>query len=130
MLIAIAGIHLQAAIYGHLASLQGRAIPQLMASGDVGYDTGTSVKFLATKYVGRSVLQAQLQTEDVNSALCSLRHVHDMGVLHGDVHEDNVVVNEAASDTTAASAICCEFTASNLPTEQPATQARYRWSGM
>ncbi len=125
MLIATAGIHLQAAIYGHLASLQGRAIPQLLASGDVGYDTGNSLKFLATKHVGRSVLQAQLQKEDVDTALCSLRHVHDMGVLHGDVHLDNVVLNEEASDTTAASAICCECPL-QLAIQEPSSRPRKR----
>ncbi len=71
-----------------------------MVAGDTGYNTGDTVKFIATQHAGRPVPEAQLQTQDIDSALCSLRRVHDAGVLHGDIHVGNVVVNEEVSDLT------------------------------
>ncbi len=121
VLIANVDVHLQTAMYGHLAALQGQAIPRLVAAGDVGYDASPTVKFIATEYAGRSV---QLEAEDIDRALCSLRQVHDMGVLHGDIHQGNVLVNEEASAMSAASAICYEFMKSSLPTEQPGHTSR------
>ena len=108
VLIAVADVHLQAAIYGHLAALQGQSIPKLVASGDTGYTMAPTFKFIATQHAGAPVCEAQLETQDIDSALCSLRQVHDAAVLHGDIHTGNVIVNEEASVATAASAICCE----------------------
>lgn len=108
VLIAIADVDLQAAIYGHLAALQGQAIPELVAAGDIGYTTGDMLKSIATQHAGKPVCNVQLHPQDIDSALCGLRQVHDAGVLHGDMQLGNVVVNEEASDMTAAPPICCE----------------------
>ncbi len=108
VLIATADAHLQVAIYAHLAALQGQAIPRMVAAGNIGYHPGSTVKFLATQHAGTPVDEVQLQEQDINSALCSLCRVHDMGVLHGDLHRGNVIVNKEASDMSAASAISFE----------------------
>ncbi len=108
VLIATADVHLQIALYHHLAALQGQAIPRLVASGNTGYHAGSTVQFLATQHAGRSVDKAQLKVQDYDNALGSLRRIHDSGVLHGDVHLGNVILNEEVSDMTAAPAISCE----------------------
>ena len=54
------------------------------------------------------VCKVQLLTQGIDSALCSLPQVHDVGGLHEDIHLSKIVINEDASDMTAAPAICCE----------------------
>lgn len=81
-----------------LEQLDGTVDPGLVAAGDVG-----GRPYVATRWcAGASAAVAALQTRDrgdltavaslATSVLEAYAHLHDQGVVHGDVHPDNLVV--------------------------------------
>lgn len=83
----------QAAVYRHLQHLQGTAIPQLVAAGQLGWPDNDTITFVAPMHEGKDALQVPLLPEDVTRALQCLQQIHDAGVLHQDPHPGNILIN-------------------------------------
>lgn len=84
---------LQAGVYQRLAALQGTAIPRLVAAGQLGYPGNGTIAFVATLHAGANALEISLGHDDVAAALWCLQQVHDLGVLHQDLHPGNVLID-------------------------------------
>ena len=84
---------LQAVVYRHLQHLQGTAIPQLVAAGQLGWPDNDTITFVAPRHEGANALQVPLVPEDVTRALQCLQQIHDAGVLHQDLHPGNILIN-------------------------------------
>ncbi|KAI5059047.1 hypothetical protein GOP47_0025366 [Adiantum capillus-veneris] len=77
--------------YEKLASLQDEIIPQLVCFGTVW---GGTVGFIATKREGCSL--KGIDPSSLHKLTAALKEIHKHGVLHNDVHLENIVYSEPA----------------------------------
>ncbi|KIY95639.1 hypothetical protein MNEG_12322 [Monoraphidium neglectum] len=85
----VASLKHEALVYEHLAALQGTVIPVLLGCG-FWRDEGI---FL----VATSIVEGEHPSSDTAAAYPAaekaLRMIHVMGVVHGDIREDNILVS-------------------------------------
>ena len=75
--------------YQAASSLQGTIVPKLLAFGKA---FNSSLTILATQLIKGSHLQNPCSQRVKASAMKSLQMLHDCGLEHGDVSEENVIV--------------------------------------
>ena len=90
----------QASIYQHLHELQGRVIPCMIARA---FRVCQMFGLLATQLVPYAADGATFGPDDCRAAMAGLKEIHDQGVLHGDIHPGNIVINRVRH----ASAFSC-----------------------
>ncbi|KAK9805790.1 hypothetical protein WJX73_010541 [Symbiochloris irregularis] len=82
-------LQLEAAVYQHLRSVQGTAVPSLLA---VGANITSMLPFLATEYHQQPQRPRTFSQAQCEQAVEALRTIHDEGVLHKDIHLGNCLV--------------------------------------
>ncbi|KAG0277820.1 hypothetical protein BGZ97_009831, partial [Linnemannia gamsii] len=85
----------EAMIYQVLRSLQGLCIPRLRIAGIAD---GMEM-LLVTDFVGNSICQESLEGSDQEKIRAALSAIHDLGVVHGDILPQNIVVQRDGSNT-------------------------------
>ncbi|KAF9384816.1 hypothetical protein CPB97_005365 [Podila verticillata] len=78
----------EARVYQVLRTLQGRYIPELRIAGVAD---GMEM-MLVTDFVGTDVSQERLDDSDQEKIRAALSAIHDLGVVHGDVRPQNILV--------------------------------------
>ncbi|KAF9180710.1 hypothetical protein BGZ51_005937 [Haplosporangium sp. Z 767] len=78
----------EARVYQALQKLQGRYIPKLKIAGIAD---GMEM-ILVTDFIGTNVCQEHLDYSDVKKIQAALSAIHDLGVLHGDIRQQNILV--------------------------------------
>jgi len=87
--------HLQneAFVLGHMKELQGECIPILY---DAGFWQGGLVFVLAMSVIrGKHPIRGEQSPQSKASAVRALKAIHARGVAHGDIREDNILVEES-----------------------------------
>ncbi|CAM6089793.1 unnamed protein product [Calypogeia fissa] len=80
----------EATIYLSLTNLWGRFIPRLI---DYGLTVRGTLVFLAIEYLEGLTLQPAIISKEIAMAVFqALMAIHSHGVLHGDLHEGNILV--------------------------------------
>jgi tRNA A-37 threonylcarbamoyl transferase component Bud32 len=82
----------EAEIFRVLESLQGKCIPRLCFEGYIG-----GVLFaLGMNYVGEDLSNCQITdaNELEQQAVAVLKQIHSLGVLHGDIRKQNIVISK------------------------------------
>ena len=78
-------------IYRVLAKLQGIYIPELLFYGDLA--NGMSF-VMGLNIVGTTLCQHKINRWQKKQALTALKKIHDCNVLHNDIREENILVDE------------------------------------
>ncbi|KAG0281992.1 hypothetical protein BGZ97_009190 [Linnemannia gamsii] len=78
----------EARVYQVLRTLQGRYIPKLRFAGVAD---GMEM-ILVTDFVGSEVSHKRLDDSDLEKIWAALSAIHDLGVVHGDIRPQNIVV--------------------------------------
>lgn len=78
----------EARVYQVLRTLQGRYIPELRIAGVAD---GMEM-MLVTDFVGTDVSQERLDDSDQEKIRAALSAIHDLGVVHGDIRPQNILV--------------------------------------
>ncbi|KFH69284.1 hypothetical protein MVEG_04099 [Podila verticillata NRRL 6337] len=78
----------EARVYQVLRTLQGRYIPELRIAGVAD---GMEM-MLVTDFVGTDVSQEHLGDSDQEKIKAALSAIHDLGVIHGDIRPQNILV--------------------------------------
>ncbi|KAF9898821.1 hypothetical protein EC991_010310 [Linnemannia zychae] len=78
----------EAMVYQVLQSLQGVCIPKLKIAGIAD---GMEM-LLVTDFVGTNICQERLKDSDQEKIRAALSAIHDLGVVHGDILPQNIVV--------------------------------------
>ena len=85
----------EAMVYQVLRSLQGLCIPRLRIAGIAD---GMEM-LLVTDFVGTNICQERLEDSDQEKIRATLSAIHDLGVVHGDILPQNIVVQRDGSNT-------------------------------
>ncbi|KAF9901145.1 hypothetical protein EC991_006460 [Linnemannia zychae] len=75
-------------VYQHLEALQGSVIPKLIAAG---ISNGLEA-VLVTDFRGRDISHEHLEDSDKEKIRKALSSIHRLGVLHGDIRPQNILV--------------------------------------
>lgn len=102
------------AIYKHLLIAQGHALPQLICCGQIG---GGMLCVFVTRYEGHSLANTAHTAKIRVAAFQSLSKIHTAGVLHGDIHEGDIVVKDAESNYLSVKFV--EFGLASVMSESP-----------
>ncbi|RIA94848.1 kinase-like domain-containing protein, partial [Glomus cerebriforme] len=78
-------------IYQILMEIQGKYIPKLVCYGYYGYGMGY---FMGITMVGTNLYHHRIDRNQRNRALEALRVIHSYGILHNDIQQENILVNE------------------------------------
>ncbi|CAG8629662.1 11440_t:CDS:2 [Paraglomus brasilianum] len=78
-------------VYKFLQDLQGKSIPKLACWGRLD---GSFIFALGMSMCGRPVEPQKLTNLQKKKALDVLKSVHQYGIIHGDLREDNILVND------------------------------------
>ncbi|KAG0362078.1 hypothetical protein BG005_006735 [Podila minutissima] len=78
----------EARVYQVLRTIQGRYIPELRIAGVAD---GMEI-MLVTDFVGTDVSQERLDDSDQEKIKVALSAIHDLGVVHGDIRPQNILV--------------------------------------
>jgi len=78
--------------YRKLETLQGKVVPRLL---NCGYLIRGIVFMLSTEWSGTQINQEALSPSQRREARDKLRKIHSLGVIHGDIHERNILINPA-----------------------------------
>jgi predicted Ser/Thr protein kinase len=78
-------------IYKKLIKIQERYIPKLICYGYYGYGMGY---FMCVTIVGTTLNHHSIDCNQRDMAFEALRAIHSHGILHNDIQEENILVNE------------------------------------
>ncbi|KAG0095046.1 hypothetical protein BGZ93_006400 [Podila epicladia] len=78
----------EARVYQALRTIQGRYIPELRIAGVAN---GMEM-MLVTDFAGTDVSQERLDESDQKKIKAALSAIHDLGVIHGDIRSQNILV--------------------------------------
>jgi predicted Ser/Thr protein kinase len=78
-------------IYKDLADIQGKYIPKLVC---YGYYGGGLSFIMGMTIVGTTLNHHKITKQQRSIALDALKAVHDHGILHNDIREENILVND------------------------------------
>ncbi|KAG0292197.1 hypothetical protein BGZ96_004431 [Linnemannia gamsii] len=85
----------EALVYQALRSIQGLCIPRLRIAGVAD---GMEM-LLVTDFVGTNICQERLEDSDREKIRATLAAIHDLGVVHGDILPQNIVVQRDGLNT-------------------------------
>ena len=74
-----------------LVEIQERYIPKLVCYGYYGYGMGY---FMCVTIVGTTLNHHRIDCNQRDMAFKALRAIHSLGILHNDIREENILVNE------------------------------------
>ena len=78
-------------MYRVLAKLQGVYIPELLFYGDLA--NGMSF-VMGLSIVGTTLYHHKINRWQKKRALSALKRIHDCKILHNDIHEENILIDE------------------------------------
>ncbi|RHZ79147.1 hypothetical protein Glove_151g129 [Diversispora epigaea] len=77
-------------VYKNLADIQGKYIPKLVC---YGYYGGGMSFVIGLNHVGTPLSHHKITDQQISRACKALKAIHDHGILHNDIREENILVN-------------------------------------